>query len=107
MKEGTVNKKATSRKLKAVDFFCCAGGVTCGFRQAGIQVLGGIDIDDSYKETYEKNNNGSKFIHADISELKFNELEEQLGIKRDMDDLIFVGCSPCQYYTTLQTNKTK
>jgi len=31
--------------IKAIDFFCGAGGVTCGFKQAGINVLGGLDID--------------------------------------------------------------
>ena len=94
-------------KLIAVDFFCCAGGVTNGFRKAGIKVLGGIDIDRSYKETYEKNNNGSKFIQADISHLHYSDLETKLGIKKNMDNLIFVGCSPCQYYSTLHTNKTR
>ena len=95
------------KQLMAVDFFCCAGGVTCGFQQAGIKVLGGIDIDGTYKDTYEKNNIGSKFIQSDIASLQFNTLEKELGIKKDMDNLIFIGCSPCQYYTTIQTDKTK
>jgi DNA (cytosine-5)-methyltransferase 1 len=100
-------RKRKNIKLKAVDFFCCAGGVTYGFRRAGIKVLGGIDIDSRNKETYEKNNKGSKFIEADISKLKFIDLKRTLRIKRNMDDLIFVGCSPCQYYTTIQTNRQK
>jgi DNA (cytosine-5)-methyltransferase 1 len=99
--------KKRKRQLIAVDFFCCAGGVTYGFRKAGIKVLGGIDVDGNYKETYEKNNKGSKFIQADISLLQPSDLERKLGIHKDMDNLIFVGCSPCQYYTTMQTNKTK
>src|SRR5450755_4300997 len=93
--------------LVAVDFFCCAGGVTCGFSKAGIKVLGGIDIDGSYKETYERNNKGSVFIKADISHLSFAKLEKRLRIRPKMDNLIFVGCSPCQYYTTMHTNKSK
>ncbi len=96
---------ARKPSLVAVDFFCCAGGVTCGFRQAGIKVLGGIDIDGSYKKTYEKNNEGSKFIKADISRLRYSLLEKKLRIRPNMDNLIFVGCSPCQYYTGMQTNK--
>lgn len=99
--------KCQKKLLKAVDFFCCAGGVTCGFRKAGIKVLGGIDIDKSFEETYKKNNKGSKFIHADVATLEPQDLEKKLRIKKDMDDLIFVGCSPCQYYTTIQTDKTK
>jgi DNA (cytosine-5)-methyltransferase 1 len=93
--------------LKAVDFFCCAGGVTCGFRQAGIKVLGGIDIDGVYKETYEKNNRGAKFIQRDIAHLTPAELARKLKLRRNMDNLIFVGCSPCQYYTSMQTDKSK
>lgn len=100
-------RKAKSTKLKAVDFFCCSGGVTNGFRKAGIKVLGGIDIEGAYKETYEKNNRGSKFLEADVATLEPEHLISQFGITRNMDNLIFVGCSPCQYYTNLQTDKTK
>lgn len=96
-----------NQQLLAVDFFCGAGGVTCGFRQADIKVLGGIDIDEVFKETYEKNNPGSKFIHSDISKLSFEDLQEKLEISKDYDHLIFIGCSPCQYYTNLKTDKTK
>jgi DNA (cytosine-5)-methyltransferase 1 len=98
---------AKKKQLKAVDFFCCAGGVTSGFIKAGIKVLGGIDIEGAYKETYEKNNEGAKFIQADIAKLSPRSLHKRLGIKKNMDDLIFVGCSPCQYYTNMQTDKTK
>lgn len=95
------------KKLKAVDFFCCAGGVTCGFRQAGIKVLGGIDIEGAYKQTYESNNLGSKFIQADIAKLEPEDLTRKFKIRKKMDHLIFVGCSPCQYYTSMQTDKSK
>jgi len=98
---------ARRKKLLAVDFFCCAGGVTNGFRKAGINVLGGIDIEENYRESYQVNNPGSKFIRADIAKLKPIDLQKKLRIKRNMDNLIFVGCSPCQYYTIMQTDKTK
>jgi DNA (cytosine-5)-methyltransferase 1 len=93
-------------KLKAIDFFCSAGGVSCGFRQAGISVLGGIDIDDKCKKTYEENIK-AKFLHADVSTFKKKKLSEHFNIARNQDDLIFVGCSPCQYYSNIKTDKTK
>src|SRR5687768_289421 len=74
---------------------------------AGINVLGGIDIEGAYKETYEKNNKGSVFVQADIASLQPAELEEKLQIQKNMDDLIFVGCSPCQYFTIIKTTKEK
>jgi len=102
-----LENNSTVSKLKAVDFFCGAGGVTCGFKQAGITVLGGIDIDESCKETYEANNLGSIFINADISKYSPSQLESDLKISKNDDSLIFVGCSPCQYYTIINTSKEK
>ena len=46
-------KRHKENTLKTIDFFCSAGGVTCGFRQAGIEVIGGIDIDPICQLTYE------------------------------------------------------
>jgi DNA (cytosine-5)-methyltransferase 1 len=94
-------------ELKAVDFFCGAGGMTYGFRKAKIKVLGGIDIDPNLKETYEVNNKGVHFIHADVSKLSFDDLVTKLNIKKNDNNLIFIGCSPCQYYTSIQTEKEK
>jgi len=101
------SKIKNTEPLKAVDFFCGAGGVTYGFRKAQIKVLGGIDIDPGLKETYETNNKGAQFIEADVSKLTFNELTQKLGIQSNDDNLIFIGCSPCQYFTTIQTEKEK
>jgi DNA (cytosine-5)-methyltransferase 1 len=94
------------KELKAVDFFCSAGGVTCGFKQAGINVLGGIDIDPACKITYEKNND-AQYLCADVSNLEKEKVAEIFKIKQNQDDLIFVGCSPCQYYSNIKTDKTK
>lgn len=96
----------TNQQLKAVDFFCGAGGVTCGFSQIGIEVLGGIDIDPKFKETYEKNNK-SVFINKDVSNLKPSKLQKLLPVEKNDDDLIFVGCSPCQYYSNINSDKEK
>ncbi len=100
------NSKKTA-KLRALDFFCGAGGVTCGFRQVGINVIGGIDIDQGLKDTYELNNPGSKFLRSDIGSLEKEEVSQFFGIDPWDDTLIFVGCSPCQHFTNLKTDKTK
>nr|WP_319776214.1 DNA cytosine methyltransferase [uncultured Sphaerochaeta sp.] len=95
------------KKLKAIDFFCSIGGMTYGFRQAGIKVIAGIDIDPTCKETYEFNNKGSKFIEADIKEYTFDKLIADAEINVNDDELIFIGCSPCQYWSIIKTDKTK
>lgn len=93
--------------LKAIDFFCGAGGMTNGMIQAGIKVVAGIDIDKSCKETYEFNNPTSKFIEADIKELTFEKLIKETNISINDNNLIFIGCSPCQYWTVINTMKSK
>jgi DNA (cytosine-5)-methyltransferase 1 len=92
--------------MKAVDFFCSAGGVTCGFKQAGIDVLGGIDIDPACKKTYELNNN-AKYLCEDVSHLPKPTVGKFFKIRRNQRDIVFVGCSPCQYYSNIKTDKTK
>lgn len=97
------NKK---NELYAVDFFCSAGGVTCGFKQAGINILGGIDIDPACELTYKTNNN-AEYLCADVSHLDKRVIAQTFKIKKNQDNLIFVGCSPCQYYSNIKTDKTK
>ncbi len=94
------------RQLKAVDFFCGAGGLSYGLSLAGIKLIAGIDIEEECKNTYETNNPESSFIHSDIKELTFKQLKE-LEIKQNDDSLVFAGCSPCQHWTQIQTDKEK
>ncbi len=93
--------------IKAVDFFCSGGGMSFGMQQAGIKVIAGIDFDKSCKETYESNIKGAKFIHADVFELKEKELEKNLSLKKNDDKLVLIGCSPCQFWSIINTDKTK
>lgn len=94
-------------KIKAVDFFCSGGGMTCGLSKAGIDVIAGIDNDPNCKETYERNNPRSKFILADVFSLRENELQEELCLHRNDDNLILIGCSPCQFWSIIRTDKRK
>lgn len=101
--------------IRAIDFFCGGGGMTNGLMEAGIDVIAGIDIDTKCKETYEYNNNPAKFIEEDIAKLSVESFERgyinkdgsEIKIERDDDSLLFVGCSPCQYWSLMNTDKTK
>jgi len=81
--------------------------MTAGMRKAGINVVAGIDNDDSCRETYEKNNPGSEFLHADVFKLTAKKLKKFLSLKKNDDDLVLIGCSPCQYWSIIQTDKTR
>lgn len=87
----------------ALDFFCGAGGLTKGLVNAGIPVVGGIDADEECRDTYERNNEGSQFLHADIRELRVEDISELI---RDVhpDELLLAACAPCQPFA--QLNRT-
>lgn len=93
--------------LRAVDFFCGAGGMSFGLSQAGIQVLGGVDNALDCRKTYESNVPGAKYIRHNITTLSAPELGRRLKLERDDADLVFCGCSPCQFWSKIRTDKTK
>ena len=95
------------KNLKAVDFFCSGGGMSFGLQNSGIEILAGIDYDNTCKETYEANIKGAKFIHADVFELKEKEIEKVLKLRKNDNELVMIGCSPCQFWSIINTDRTK
>ena len=63
------------RDVKVVDLFCGVGGLTCGLKKAGLDVVAGFDSDDTCKYAYEFNNK-AEFVCADISNLDSNEIKK-------------------------------
>src|SRR5690606_32644488 len=94
-------------KLKAVDFFCGGGGMSYGMQLAGIEILAGIDYEHTCRATYEANIKGAKFFQADVFELTEKDLEKELKLKKNDNNLILIGCSPCQFWSIINTDKTK
>ena len=86
--------------IKAIDFFCGAGGLTRGLLDAGIEVLAGVDNDERLRETYIHNNEPSRFINSDIDKIQIHRLRETLGIE-DEDTTLYAACTPCQPFSTL------
>lgn len=78
-----------------------------GMLKAGVKVIGGIDVDETCRATYEANNPGSKFLCEDVAKYGPHDLARETGIKKNDNNLLFIGCSPCQYWSLLHTNKSK
>lgn len=85
--------------MKAVDFFCGAGGLTRGLLDAGIKVIAGFDRDERCCHTYEHNNPGVRFIAADIREMGLKDLSANSRLRK-YDDVLFAGCAPCQPFSS-------
>lgn len=75
--------------------------MSLGMRNAGIEIIAGIDNDPDCRETYEANHKGSSFISADVTDLPVTNLGAETGIRCNDDKLIFIGCSPCQYWSII------
>ena len=91
--------------IVAVDLFCGAGGLTRGLLDAGIEVKKGYDIDSKLKNTFEKNNNGVKFYHVDIRNLKKDDILENLDLENNY--LLLAGCAPCQPFSEINKKNLK
>lgn len=89
-------------KKNFVDLFAGAGGMSEGFLMQGFQILGAIEIDKNFFETFLKNhkngNGGDYFINGDItSDENKNEL---INIKNKQKVGVVVGGPPCQGFST-------
>ena len=82
--------------VKAFDLFCSVGGLTYGLRHAGLNVVGGLDIDESCRYAYE-NNCGSTFIHSDIRSIGYDSISEHFD---GANYRVLVGCAPCQPFSS-------
>lgn len=85
--------------MKALDFFCGAGGLTRGLLDAGVDVVAGFDCDEHCQSTYEYNNPGVRFVQADIQRIGLKDLKVN-GRLRRFDDVLFAGCAPCQPFSS-------
>jgi len=84
------------KKIKCIDLFCGAGGLTHGFQLEGIDVIAGIDLDPACRYPYESNNN-SKFIQEDIAKISEDDLLNLFG---NGHVTVLAGCAPCQPFST-------
>ena len=82
------------RKLRCLDLFCGAGGLSCGLHMAGIETVAGIDFDAAAIKTFNENGLG-KGIVADLEKLSSEEIKELCGGKIDL----VVGGPPCQGFS--------
>jgi DNA (cytosine-5)-methyltransferase 1 len=90
------------RVPKAIDLFCGCGGLTLGLKQAGLNVVGAIDIDSLAVETYRANHPEVFVWEDDISHISGLAMKRALGIRKGQLDLL-AGCPPCQGFSRMRT----
>ncbi|MCD6163144.1 MAG: DNA cytosine methyltransferase [candidate division Zixibacteria bacterium] len=79
--------------MKVIDLFCGAGGFSEGFRQAGFEIILGVDNWGDAIETY-AHNQKCDVLESDIKDVTYLP---------DCD--IIIGSPPCQNFSSLNTKK--
>lgn len=82
-----------------MDFFCGAGGLSLGFREAGFRSILAIDSDATATRTYKYNDTSideANVLTGDVRELEIEDLERRLNGHR-LD--LMVGAPPCQGFS--------
>jgi DNA (cytosine-5)-methyltransferase 1 len=83
-----------NNKLKVIDLFCGAGGLSEGFKQAGFQSVLGIDTNEKALETF-KLNHRAETLNIDISKLESNDILNKTKVEIDL----IIGGPPCQGFS--------
>lgn len=78
--------------------FCGCGGLSAGLRDAGYDILAGVDIEPHYIQTFTENFPESLSISDDASKVNSIELLDKLGLKVGELDLL-AGGPPCQGFS--------
>ncbi len=84
-------------KMKILDLFCGCGGISEGFRLAGFEVAGGIDLNSDSIKTYKKNFPNAKAINANLAIFDDKMIAKEFG---DLHIDVIVGGPPCQGFSS-------
>ena len=82
---------------KSIDLFCGAGGMTAGFKAAGIHSLLSNDIEESACTTLKINNPEINVFCGDITKTETKEVIERVALEGGAD--IICGGPPCQGFS--------
>ncbi|TAN47662.1 MAG: DNA cytosine methyltransferase [Methylococcaceae bacterium] len=87
-----------TNKLKMIDLFAGAGGLSQGLREVGFHSLYANEIKQRYSETYEANHENTIVDQRDIRKVDAGSVRKRLKLKRGELDLI-AGGPPCQGFS--------
>ncbi|MCD6157270.1 MAG: DNA cytosine methyltransferase [Euryarchaeota archaeon] len=87
--------------LRVIDLFSGAGGFSLGFKNAGYNVLLGIEIDEFASQTYSNNIRDVVVLTEDIRQVHSRHIIESVG--REID--VIIGGPPCEAYTVANSKR--
>jgi len=88
----------------SIDLFSGCGGMSLGFRMAGIKSILASDIDENCEKTFRRNFPDVPFICKDITDISHQEVTDMVG---DAVPDIIIGGPPCQGFSLANKRRGK
>lgn len=94
LKDGCPSKNISKNNYNVFGTFICGGGSSMGYKLAGYNHLGGVEIDPQVADIYKTNHNPKYLFNIDIREFNKLKLDDELY---NLD--ILDGSPPCSTFS--------
>lgn len=84
--------ETTVAKVRALDIFAGAGGLSIGLEQAGFDIVAGAEWDSDACETFAKAHPTADVVEGDVNAIDFRRWRDEIDV--------LVGGPPCQPWST-------
>ena len=88
--------------LTAIDLFSGCGGLSCGLKSGGFQILGSVEKEECAARIYSLNHPEVPMRCEDIQDVDPSKWMHELGLRKGKLSLL-AGCPPCQGFSSLRT----
>jgi len=84
--------------LNIIDLFCGCGGLSLGFKLAGYNIAGGVDINKEAIDTFNANFPNANGICFDLLKMDSTQIIKAFGELKNID--VIIGGPPCQGFSS-------
>jgi DNA (cytosine-5)-methyltransferase 1 len=99
------NSWTITRQLTVVDLCAGAGGVTAGYKAAGLRVVAAADLDPNAIRSYAANHPEVATVMADLLKIAPAQFKRRAGLRTQPDVLTI--CAPCQTFSTMSAKNRR
>jgi DNA (cytosine-5)-methyltransferase 1 len=82
----------SNQSVHGIDLFASAGGLTLGFRAAGLNTICAVEVDRYRVQTFQQHNPGATIISSDIRQVNLSSYKGKV-------ELVYGG-PPCQPFSS-------